>query len=120
MSDSEIIIEQLTNDVILEQAPSTTVELETIFAQVIIEIDETVVVIESVGVQGPPGPAGGHEVFTQVSPASDWFWNHDRGYPLNVQLYNDDWEQVFTRVESTDNQVVVRWNSPMTGYVVTS
>lgn len=70
MSDPEIIIEQLINDVILEQAPSIPVEIETIFTQVFVEVDETVVVIESVGAQGPPGPPANSMTIQLVSGMS--------------------------------------------------
>ncbi len=78
-----------------------------------------VIVVPSLGRQGPPGPAGdGGFTHTQATPAATWTITNTLGrYPASVLVVVDDAE-VTTDVEFPDlDTIVISFASPHAGRV---
>lgn len=79
-----------------------------------------VIVVPVVGIQGPPGVAGGFEYLRTVA-ASTWIIDHNLGRKVHVSIFSDTAELVFADVvHGTINQTSITFASPTTGSAVIS
>jgi len=79
-----------------------------------------VIVVPVVGIQGPPGVAGGFE-YTQAAPSSTWIIDHNLGRKVHVSIFSDLAELVFADVmHGSINQTTITFPLPITGSAVIS
>jgi len=74
------------------------------------------VVVPSVGPQGPPGPVSGTEL-VQATPAASWSFLHTRGRRPAVAVYVGD-VLVGADVVATATTVAVTFPTPQSGSII--
>jgi hypothetical protein len=71
------------------------------------------------GDPGEPGSAAQKYTHTQASPSDTWTINHGLGLRPSVALFTIGWVSIDAFVlHTSDNQTVVQFNSPQTGYAI--
>ena len=113
MTEVVVVYEQ-TNEVVVLETPPVEVTVED-------ELIE-VVVIEEIGLQGPPGapgPAGGEPFeFVQSLPSSSWVVNNGLNRPVGVFIYVDE-ALVSAQVDINSlNSFTIQFNAPQMGRAV--
>jgi hypothetical protein len=56
--------------------------------------------------------------FAQLTPATEWIWNHNLGYKPTPQVYNLAYQQIDAEIEISDNQIKVKVNPASPGYIL--
>lgn len=68
--------------------------------------------------KGDPGDAASQFTHTQTVAATTWTVNHNKGYRPDAHVYTPGWVEVEANVVHTsENQLVVQFNTPQTGFV---
>mgnify|MGYP003387066120 CR=1 FL=1 len=76
--------------------------------QVVIREIGSLVTVSSVGVQGPPGPAGSNYSHQQPVASSTWTINHNLGFKPSVTVLSSGGQEIETEVLHTSvNQCLV-------------
>jgi hypothetical protein len=79
-----------------------------------------VIVVPVVGIQGPPGVAGGFEYLRAVA-ATTWIIDHNLGRKVHVSIFSDASEVVYADVtHGSINQTSITFAAPTTGSAVIS
>lgn len=121
---TEVIIQYINNDVLLKQGPTNQVIINDNDTDVTVETSETIVVIETPGPQGPPGPTGGGSFYylhTQGTPSTSWTVNHNLGAVPNVSVLVGGVTVSGVRIDhASNNQTVITLNIPSSGKAVFS
>lgn len=75
-----------------------------------------------VGPPGRPGLSGDAALqytHTQSVASDTWVVNHNKGYRPNAIVYSIGWIEIEAAIiHTSENQILVQLNSPMTGYVI--
>lgn len=90
-------------------------------AVVRLELDPSVIRLETPGLPGPegkPGAAGSGVVVTQSIPSASWQVAHDFGRRPSVQVLDSNGKQVFPDVTSGEDFVYVVSAEPFSGFLV--
>lgn len=83
--------------------------------------------VSLVGAPGPRGPAGtgggsGSEAYyrhDQATPASTWTINHNLGLRPAIQLFSTGGREALAEViHASDNQALVYFDDPFSGYAI--
>lgn len=74
-----------------------------------------------VALRGDPGPPGTSYRHIQSSPSGAWSVNHNLGYNPNVGVFSSGGTSVWAEaVHLNENQIVVYFDEPFSGFVVCS
>ena len=74
-----------------------------------------------VALRGDPGPPGTSYRHTQSAPEGAWYVNHNLGYNPNVGVFSPGGASVWAEVvHLSENQIIVYFDEPFSGFVVCS
>jgi len=77
------------------------------------EID---IAVTDVGMQGPPGEGALPYIHTQSAPSSVWTIPHNRGYLVDITIYDANDEQIIGDIRHDNDQVAtITFSEPITG-----
>lgn len=89
---------------------------------IVVYIEEPDPIIVEVGIPGPRGADGigsSYNQFNQTAPADTWVVNHNLGRKISIDIYSDGGKRMLAEIiQVSDNQVLVYFDEPTSGYAL--
>ena len=106
---------------LVSNVQTTVVTLQSVEQTIVSDPGHSPASVLTSAEQGPPGPAGGGSLYQhpQTTPSDLWTINHNFGRYAHINIYSPGgvamWAEV---VQATNNQCLIYFDSPQTGFAL--